>query len=139
MPCVGVSFGVDRIFTILNAGQEKKASRREMDVYVMASGGGGGGADGDEPDGGLLLERMAVTRQLWDAGIRAEFAPMVKVKLGQQFRAAKGVPIAVVIRGVEFAEGMVRVNVLGRVRVMMARVTRGIWGGLFLGMGWSRR
>ena len=107
VPCVGVSFGVDRIFTILNSQQEQKASvlTREVDVYVMAFGG----KDMD----GLLLERMAIARQLWAAGIRAEFSAKVKAKLPQQFKAAKDVPLAVIIGQDELADGLVRLKVLG--------------------------
>ena len=107
VPCVGVSFGVDRIFTILDSRREQKASvlTREVDVYVMAFGG----KDGD----GLLLERMGIARQLWTAGIRAEFSAKVKVKLPQQFKAAKDVPLAVIIGQDELADGLVRLKVLG--------------------------
>ncbi|KAI5863327.1 histidyl-tRNA mitochondrial precursor [Durotheca rogersii] len=107
MPCIGVSFGVDRIFTILDARRGKKAGvlTREIDVYVMAFGG----KDTD----GLLLERMAIARQLWNAGIRAEFAAKVKAKLPQQFKAAKDVPLAVIIGQDELADGLVRLKVLG--------------------------
>jgi len=49
MPCVGVSFGVERIFTILNARQEK-TFRREMDVYIMAGSRGSTGANGGDDD-----------------------------------------------------------------------------------------
>jgi histidyl-tRNA synthetase len=101
IPCVGISFGVDRIFTILEARREKKPDllTREVDVYVMA-------ADGD----GLLLERMAVTRALWKAGIRAEFSAKVKPKLAQQVKVAKGSPLAVLLRHDELAAGQVRLK-----------------------------
>jgi histidyl-tRNA synthetase len=43
VPCVGLSFGVDRVFTILDAQQKKNTSdlKSEADVYVMAAGGKG--------------------------------------------------------------------------------------------------
>lgn len=67
MPCVGVSFGVDRIFSITKARMEKdkvEATRStEVDVYVMALGGS------------LLKERMEVCRRLWDAGIKVSRVP----------------------------------------------------------------
>lgn len=69
VPCVGISFGVDRIFSITKArlGQEQKnAYSSEVDVYVMAFGGKG--------FTGLLKERMDVCRQLWEAGIKVSFA-----------------------------------------------------------------
>ncbi|KAI0172674.1 histidyl-tRNA synthetase [Hypoxylon sp. FL1284] len=106
IPCVGISFGVDRIFTILKARQGDKAGRsREVDVYVMAFGG-------KEFDG-LLLQRMSVARQLWEGGIRAEFSAKVKPRLPQQFKAADGVPLAVILGQDELGDGKVRIKVLG--------------------------
>jgi histidyl-tRNA synthetase len=70
IPCVGISFGVDRIFSITKARMEadKNAAavrRNEVDVYVMAFGGSG--------FKGLLKERMSVCASLWDAGIKVSF------------------------------------------------------------------
>ena len=66
MPCVGVSFGVDRIFSITKARMERDQQKRERptetDVYVMAFGGKG--------FDGMLPQRMAVCKALWDAGIK---------------------------------------------------------------------
>ena len=63
IPCVGISFGVDRIFSITKARMEadkNAASVRsnEIDVFVMAFGKG------------FLTERMEVCKILWDAGIK---------------------------------------------------------------------
>lgn len=104
IPCVGLSFGIDRIFTILDARRNKSSSEltREVDVYIVAAGG-------KEYDG-LLLDRMAVARQLWDAGIRAEFTAKVKPKLPQQFNASKDVPLAVILGQDELAAGQVRLK-----------------------------
>lgn len=68
MPCVGISFGVDRIFSIKKARLDEKSVRlNEVDVYVMALGSG------------LLKERMEITRILWDAGIKVTFfVPLVQ-------------------------------------------------------------
>lgn len=106
--CVGVSFGVDRIFTILKARRESErvAKARGIDVYVMAFGG-------KEFDG-LLLERMGVARRLWQAGIRAEFSPKVKPKLPQQFKAAEDAPLGVILGQDELAAGKVRLKTLGQ-------------------------
>jgi len=104
MPCVGISFGVDRIFTILAARRERMISAvvRDIDVYVMAVGG--------EDIDGLLLERMTIARLLWNAGIRAEYAAKVKAKLPQQLKAATRVPLAVILDREEWAVGLVRVR-----------------------------
>ncbi|KAM4058950.1 histidyl-tRNA synthetase domain-containing protein [Hirsutella rhossiliensis] len=108
IPCVGISFGVDRIFTILKARREREnaAKARGTDVYVMAFGG--------KEFEGLLLERMDVARRLWNAGIRAEFSPKVKPKLPQQFKAAEDVPLGVILGKDELAAGQVRLKSLGQ-------------------------
>ena len=107
IPCVGLSFGVDRIFTILDARRKKKSGtatelKREVDVYIMAVGG-------KEFDG-LLLDRMALARELWDAGIRAEYAPKAKPKLLQQFNASESIPIVVLFGRDEIDAGQVRLK-----------------------------
>ena len=68
IPCVGISFGVDRIFSITKArmAADKNAAQvrnNEVDVYVMAFG-----------SKGFLKERMGVCAQLWEAGIKVGFA-----------------------------------------------------------------
>jgi len=107
IPCVGISFGVDRIFTILKARAEKDMRAREVDVFVMAVGG--------KEFTGLLPERMSISRTLWNADIRAEFSPKVKPRLPQQFKAAEdaGVPLAVILGEDELKAGQVRLKVLG--------------------------
>ncbi|KAI8635625.1 histidyl-tRNA synthetase [Xylariaceae sp. FL1651] len=107
VPCVGVSFGVDRIFTVLKDRRgEDKSNPRGIQVYVMAFGG-------KEFDG-LLHDRMAITKQLWEAGIKAEFSPKVKPRLPQQFKAAEteGVPLAIILGQDELAAGQVRLKQL---------------------------
>ena len=110
IPCVGISFGVDRIFSITKARvmkQSEDAARirpTEVDVYVMSFGGKG-----------CLKERMEVAQQLWDAGIRTEFSYKVKPKLPQQFKAAEngGIPLAVILGEDELARGIVKVKQMG--------------------------
>lgn len=86
IPCVGISFGVDRIFSITKArmaAQNSEAVRRtDTDVFVMAFGGKG--------FTGLVKERLQVISKLWDAGIKAELTYKVKPKLPAQFKAAEG-------------------------------------------------
>jgi len=106
IPCIGISFGVDRIFTILKARHEKEKARvRGSDVYVMAFGG----------KNGLLAERMGIASMLWDAGISAEFSPKVKPRVQTQFKAAEtgGVPVGVIIGEDELKAGKVKVKVMG--------------------------
>ncbi|EAW24854.1 histidine--tRNA ligase [Aspergillus fischeri NRRL 181] len=112
IPCVGVSFGVDRIFSITKARLEREKSAEalrssEVDVFVMAFGGKG--------FTGMLKERMDVCQKLWNAGIKAEFSYKIKPKLPQQFKAAEqgGVPFAVILGEDELAAGQVRIKELG--------------------------
>ncbi|KAI4191294.1 MAG: hypothetical protein L6R41_000221 [Letrouitia leprolyta] len=112
IPCVGISFGVDRIFSITKARMEKdeKAAtirNNEVDVYVMAFGGKG--------FTGMVRERMDVCRTLWDAGIKTEFSYKLKQKFQAQFKAAEanGVPFAVILGEDEEKEGKVNIKELG--------------------------
>lgn len=103
VPCVGVSFGVERIYTILNArGSKKKGESiiaQDFDVYVVAAGGDG-----------LLLERMAICGQLTRAGIRAGFLRKAKPSLRSQFNAADKAPLTVILGPEELAAGNVRLK-----------------------------
>ncbi len=132
IPCVGISFGVDRIFSITKARMETdKASAsvrsNEVDVYVMAFGGKG--------FTGLLKERLEVSRVLWEAGIKVrsseklptvwvfadvtywqtEFAYKLKPKLPAQFKSAEagGIPFAVILGEDEQAQGKVKIKEMG--------------------------
>ncbi|KAF2163968.1 hypothetical protein M409DRAFT_57071 [Zasmidium cellare ATCC 36951] len=112
IPCVGISFGVDRIFSITKqrlAADSSAAPIRtnEVDVYVMAFGGKG--------FEGLLKERMDVAKRLWDAGIKAEFSWKVKPKLPAQFKAAEtnGVPFALILGDDELAAGKCKIKEMG--------------------------
>lgn len=112
IPCVGISFGVDRIFSLTKSRLEASKTAApvrltEVDVYVMAFGGGG--------FKGMLKERMQVATTLWDAGIKAEFAHKVKPKLPKQFADAErgGVPYAVILGEEEQARGQCKVKELG--------------------------
>ncbi|KAF7559626.1 hypothetical protein G7046_g4528 [Stylonectria norvegica] len=109
IPCVGISFGVDRIFSITKAkmAADKKATvvrKNEVDVYVMSFGGKG-----------FLKERMSVCAKLWEAGIKAEFLYKVKPKVPAQFKAAEvnGVPFAIFLGEDEVAQGKVKIKEMG--------------------------
>ncbi|KAK0731651.1 histidyl-tRNA synthetase-like protein [Lasiosphaeris hirsuta] len=113
VPCVGISFGIDRIFSITKARMAaqktiERPRKTDVDVYVMAFGGG-------KDFTGLLKERSQVCARLWDAGIKAEFLYKVKPKLPAQFKAAEqnGVPFALILGEDELAQGKVRIKEMG--------------------------
>ncbi|KAJ5086760.1 hypothetical protein NUU61_008067 [Penicillium alfredii] len=112
IPCVGISFGVDRIFSITKARLEREQSSEslrssEVDAYVMAFGGKG--------FNGMLKERMEVCQKLWSAGVKAEFSYKLKPKLPQQFKAAEqgGIPFGIILGEEELAAGKVRIKEMG--------------------------
>ncbi|KAL8286921.1 hypothetical protein RQP46_003927 [Phenoliferia psychrophenolica] len=104
IPCVGISFGVERIFSLMllkaKAKGEQAARGKMTEVFVMSVGDG------------LLEERMQVCKELWAAGIKAEFAYKAKPKLPAQWDAvAKDrIPFAVIIGTSELAQGTVNVK-----------------------------
>ncbi|KAI9727701.1 MAG: Cytoplasmic and mitochondrial histidine tRNA synthetase [Chrysothrix sp. TS-e1954] len=107
VPCVGISFGVDRIFSIIKAQQAPSVRSTETDVYVMAFGGKG--------FTGMLQERMEITRTLWDADVKAEFSWKVKPKLPAQFKSAEqgNVPFAIILGEDELKAGKVKIKEMG--------------------------
>ncbi|KAL7665053.1 histidine--tRNA ligase [[Candida] zeylanoides] len=112
IPCVGVSFGIERIFSLIKsraAKQLEALSASETECYVMAFGGGEGWT-------GYLAERMAVARQLWRAGVKTEFLYKAKANIRKQFDAAdkSGAQVAVILGKEEYAQGQVRIKTLGQ-------------------------
>lgn len=112
IPCVGVSFGVERLFSIIKARAAKKLekiSSSDTDVFVMAFGGGEGW-------NGFLKERMEVSSRLWAAGINSEYLYKAKANIRKQFDAAEksGASVGVILGKEEFPEGKVRLKVLGQ-------------------------
>ncbi|ESW99645.1 hypothetical protein KL918_001421 [Ogataea parapolymorpha] len=110
IPCVGVSFGVERLFSLIKQRAElaDKIRASSTQVYVMAFGGGEGW-------NGFLKERMAVAAKLWKAGIECEYLYKAKANPRKQFEAAEksGCPLAVILGKEEYPQGQVRVKVLG--------------------------
>lgn len=107
IPCVGISFGIDRIISIMKARGQSTQRAKDVDAFVMAFGGKG--------FTGMLTERMQVVQELWAAGIKSEFSYKLKPKLPQQFKQAElaGVPLAVILGEEELKEGKVKIKVLG--------------------------
>ncbi|KAG8719152.1 Cytoplasmic and mitochondrial histidine tRNA synthetase [Ceratobasidium sp. 395] len=109
IPCVGVSVGVERVFSILMQREKEKEKTggakgggrcKETEVYVVSVGEG------------LVEERMRLAKELWDAGIKAEFMHKLKPKLQRQFEVLEKeqIPYALMIGPDEIQEGMVKVK-----------------------------
>ncbi|ORZ18702.1 histidyl-tRNA synthetase [Absidia repens] len=101
IPCVGVSIGVERVFSILMAQrQQQQIKSNAIQVYVVSVGDG------------LLKERMQLTKELWDAGINATYMYKNKPKLDKQWTTCENdsIPLAVIIGKDELDQGQVRVK-----------------------------
>jgi histidyl-tRNA synthetase len=100
IPCVGVSIGVERVFSVLSRKQSGVLKSNSTQVYVMAVGDG------------LLVERMALAKMLWEAGIQTEFMYKSKPKLQAQFNVCdkEVIPFAVIIGPDEVEQGLVKIK-----------------------------
>jgi histidyl-tRNA synthetase len=108
MPCVGVSFGVDRIYSITKARLAKGEkfsyiSSHVPDVYVMAFGSD------------MTSQRIKVSRALLKEGLKVEFAYKKKPKPQVQFKGAEtaGSPFSVILGDEESKNGQCRIKKLG--------------------------
>ncbi|KAK7063623.1 mitochondrial histidine--tRNA ligase [Favolaschia claudopus] len=101
LPCIGISFGLDRIFALVWPKWVVKGGRcKETMVYVMAAGDG------------LLEERIGLVRELREVGIKTDFLAKKKPKLNAQFAAGEQdeVPFAIILGADELKSGNVRVK-----------------------------
>ena len=100
IPCVGISIGVERVFSILMQKQKDQIKSNEVEVYVVGLGG--------VP----VEERMRVCTELWDAGIKAEFAYKLKPRTQNQWDVCDRdmIPFAVIVGGDEIANGVVKIK-----------------------------
>lgn len=100
VPCVGVSIGIERIFTILEGKQAtegKKIRTNDVDIYVASA------------HKGLHKKRLEIISKLWDAGICAENSYKLNPKLLNQLQHCErdGVPLAVILGSSELERGEV--------------------------------
>jgi histidyl-tRNA synthetase len=103
IPCIGISFGIDRIFSLIYPTWVTQRAMRSNNVmvYVMSAGGDG-----------HLSDRVALVSELRAGGINADYLGKTKPKLPQQFAAGERVeaPFAVIVGGDELKEGLVTVK-----------------------------
>ncbi|KXS22105.1 histidyl-tRNA synthetase [Gonapodya prolifera JEL478] len=101
IPCVGVSLGIERIFSILlRKTKLEEVKSNEVEVYVIGLGDG------------VLEERIRIAAELWDAGIKAEFSYKVKPRLQSEFDTCDRdqIPFSVLVGPGEVKDGKVRVK-----------------------------
>ncbi|KAK0078460.1 hypothetical protein PV326_009334 [Microctonus aethiopoides] len=100
VPCVGVSIGVERIFSVLEnqiASQGGKTRTTEVQVFVASA------------QKNLHDERMRILVDLWDAEIKAEQSYKKNPKILAQLQHCEenGIPLAIIIGEGELAKGVV--------------------------------
>ncbi|KAM9731313.1 histidine--tRNA ligase, mitochondrial isoform 3-T3 [Dama dama] len=92
VPCVGLSIGVERIFSIVEQRMKifgEKIRTTETQVFVAT------------PQKNFLQERLKLIAELWDAGIKAELMYKNNPKLLPQLHYCEnmGIPLVVIIGG----------------------------------------
>ncbi|WVQ79084.1 hypothetical protein IAT38_001178 [Cryptococcus sp. DSM 104549] len=103
VPCVGVSVGVERVYSIMEMRRrkgEEKVRGKETEVFVLGLGDV------------TLEQRMEFATLLWDAGIKTSFTPKVKPKTPAQWKQADddAVPYVAILAPKELADGTVRIK-----------------------------
>ncbi|CAI5780404.1 histidine--tRNA ligase, cytoplasmic-like isoform X1 [Podarcis lilfordi] len=103
VPCVGVSIGVERIFSILERNAEmskEKIRATETEVLVAAA------------QQNFLAERIKLISELWGAGIKAEMLYKKNPKLLNQLQYCEkhGIPLVLIIGEEEQKDGVVKLR-----------------------------
>lgn len=107
VPAVGVSIGIERVFSIMEAQLRAAAAEsgeaiRENETAVLVASIGNG----------MQMKRMGIANTLWSAGIAAEFGFKPNPKMGDQLNYAleKGVPYMVLFGESELEAGVVKLK-----------------------------
>ncbi|KAM7299277.1 hypothetical protein ISCGN_019844 [Ixodes scapularis] len=103
VPCVGISVGVERIFTLVEAkakAEQTKLRTNETEVFVASA------------QKNLVAERMKICSELWDNGLKVEHSYKLSPKLlGQlQYCEERGIPLAIIIGESELQKGIVKLR-----------------------------
>ncbi|XP_058264744.1 histidine--tRNA ligase isoform X2 [Hemibagrus wyckioides] len=115
VPCVGVSIGIERIFSIMEQKAElssEKVRTTETQVLVASA------------QKNLLEERLKLTAELWNAGIKAEVLYKKNPKLLTQLQHCEesGIPLVAILGEQELKDGVVKLrNVASREEVDVSR------------------
>ncbi|XP_069339851.1 histidine--tRNA ligase, mitochondrial isoform X2 [Eulemur rufifrons] len=115
VPCVGLSIGVERIFSIVEQRMKtlgESVRTTETQVFVAT------------PQKNFLQERLKLIAELWDAGIKAEMLYKNNPKLLTQLHYCEnmGIPLVVIIGEQELKEGVIKLrSVASREEVAIKR------------------
>ena len=103
VPCVGVSIGIERVFTIMEARAKAAGTLRQDPVTVLVASVGKG----------MVPARLALCAELWEAGFSAETLyaanPNMRAQLNNK-ALPEGIPFMVTVGEDELASGTVKVK-----------------------------
>lgn len=107
VPCVGVSIGIERVFSIMMARLAKVRAEQAASSAASSASASSSDVRAKETEAfvlsmgkdGMIKERLIVAELLRSAGIPAEYSYKVKPKMPAQFSAATkdGVPFVVIL------------------------------------------
>ncbi|XP_013782212.1 histidine--tRNA ligase, cytoplasmic isoform X2 [Limulus polyphemus] len=115
VPCVGISIGIERIFSIIEARaqvEHEKLRTTETEVFVASA------------QKKMTEERMKICKELWDAGIKTEQSYKVNPKLLDQLHYCEErfIPLAIIIGETELQKGVVKLRyVMSREEIEIER------------------
>ncbi|XP_053658893.1 histidine--tRNA ligase, cytoplasmic-like [Anopheles marshallii] len=100
VPCVGVSIGVERLLSIIEARSMGTMRTNETEVYVVSA------------HKGLHLKRLELLNQLWSAGFKAEHSYKRNPKLLDQLQHCEEfqIPYVIILGDAELARGIVKLR-----------------------------
>jgi len=103
VPCVGVSIGIERLFSIMEANMTKEVAKiRTVDTQVFVI----------TAQKNLVEERMKIVGELWGSNIKTEHSYKKNPKMLNQLQYCEenGIPLAVVIGESELEKGVVKLR-----------------------------
>uniref|UniRef100_A0A671MXT6 histidine--tRNA ligase n=1 Tax=Sinocyclocheilus anshuiensis TaxID=1608454 RepID=A0A671MXT6_9TELE len=118
VPCVGVSIGIERIFSIMEQKAETSSEKvRTTETQVLVA----------SAQKNLLEERLKLTSELWNAGVKAEVLYKKNPKLLSQLQHCEetGIPLVAILGEQELKDGVVKLrNVASReeVRLIVSQI-----------------
>uniref|UniRef100_A0A672RA17 histidine--tRNA ligase n=1 Tax=Sinocyclocheilus grahami TaxID=75366 RepID=A0A672RA17_SINGR len=118
VPCVGVSIGIERIFSIMEQKAETSSEKvRTTETQVLVA----------SAQKNLLEERLKLTSELWNAGIKVEVLYKKNPKLLSQLQHCEetGIPLVAILGEQELKDGVVKLrNVASReeVRLIVSQI-----------------
>lgn len=101
-PCVGVSVGIERVFTLMEQAQAAGGPLKKSNVTVLVASVGNK----------MIKERMKVAKMLWDANISAEYTQQEQPKLNKEITNAldRGVPFMAIVGEEELKENKCKIK-----------------------------